>query len=475
MALRLNKFLKDNFKDKNILLLGFGLEGKSTARILKECGFNFSIADANKEFIPDKEFSGSIDKLITGSSYLDSILDFDLIFKSPGVPLSTEIVAKNKEKFTSQSEIFLKLYKNQIIGVTGTKGKSTISSLIFHFLKEAGYPVLLGGNIGLPLFELEKDLTNESIIVSEFSCHQLQFVSESPHLAVLTNIFKEHLDYYSDFSAYKQTKFNIFEYQTCNDILVYPKSVLKDYDLKTKLERKPAKKMILTDNHILLDDKVSFEIEDFESVLYGEHNKLNQKLALTTVCLCTGKSPENFIPYLLTFKSLEHRLERFWEFGDYVFINDSISTIPETTIEAINAFNNDIDYIYIGGLNRSDNITYGELFKVILEKKIKNVFLLPDTGEKILNELIVLFPKKDLSEKEIIIEDGIETTNFIKIKTIEESLPYLPEKANLSVSDKKKIVLFSPAAPSYNSFKNFTERGSCFKNLIKEYYKDLEK
>jgi len=213
--------IKSILQDKKILILGFGKEGRSTYKHLREWfpDMQLSISDRNEDVLKSPVDEKAI--LLCGENYLSSCSDFDMIIKSPGIPY--EIVAETCEasRITSQTDLFLRAYADRVIGVTGTKGKSTTTSLIHHVMKAAGMNAVLAGNIGVPPLDLAGRIGDDSLVVFEMSSHQLEQISLAPQIAVILNIFPEHLDHYKDFTAYKMAKFNISRNQPEGGKLVY--------------------------------------------------------------------------------------------------------------------------------------------------------------------------------------------------------------------------------------------------------------
>ena len=200
--------LRPFFEGKRCAILGFGREGRVWLDILKRlgCCAEIAVADMNKV---DAEGV----TLLCGEDYLDRAKEYDLLLQSPGVIIKDKLTPEEKAKILTQTELLLRLRPCRIIGVTGTKGKSTTSSLIHHFLKASGLDTMLIGNIGVPPLERLEDMQPCTVAVCELSCHQLEFVQHSPEIAVLLNIFPEHLDHYTGFEAYKAAKENIWRCQ----------------------------------------------------------------------------------------------------------------------------------------------------------------------------------------------------------------------------------------------------------------------
>lgn len=405
--------LRDFFKDKRILILGFGLEGKSTLEILKAISCEIIIADKNPEAVKDLPF-----EICTGEEYLSAIYDnvIDIIMKSPGIPLLGEIPAHVKDKITCQTDLLLRFRKNKIIGITGTKGKSTVSSLIFHILNYCGKPAELIGNIGVP--PLENEYTPETILVCEMSCHQLEYVKASPDVAIFLNLYEEHLDHYNSFEDYRAAKENIFRFQKpeAGDILIRG----EDEDLKI------YRALINPEN----------------SKLRGEHNYNNMAVAVKAAVLF-GCDEGEAVKAAESFPGLPHRLEVFTEINGVKYVNDSISTIPAAVIAAVDAFP-DTDTLIIGGMDRG--INYSLLIDFLEKNVIINIIALPDSGHKVADMLTARGDRP----------------NLYRAKDMQDAV-------NHAVKVTKRRCILSPAAASYGFYKNFEERGEHFKETVKCY------
>ena len=206
------------FKNKKVLILGFGREGMSTYRFLRNMypDMHLTIADKNEIKLDDKNVT-----LICGDSYMDRLNDFDIVMKSPGIAF-LDVDIKDGTLVTCQTDLFLKFAPCRKVGITGSKGKTTTSTLIYDMLKEGGFDARLIGNIGVPVLEDINTGTPETIAVIEMSSHQLEFTTSSPEVAVLTNIYEEHLDHYRDgFRGYVNAKLNIVRRQKEGDTFIY--------------------------------------------------------------------------------------------------------------------------------------------------------------------------------------------------------------------------------------------------------------
>jgi UDP-N-acetylmuramoyl-L-alanine---L-glutamate ligase len=432
------------FENKKILLLGFGREGKSTYRFIRKQFPDMLIGIYDKKPIQDVPENTTF---LTGESFWEYIPDYDIIIKSPGIVLDTTD-SEVLRKFTCQTDLFLESYRTQTIGITGTKGKSTTTALLYHILRTSGRDALLVGNIGIPVFDVLEEIGEKTMVVFELSSHQLQYVTHSPHIGVLLNIFQEHLDHYGTFDKYKSAKENIYKYQQKGDLLLYneeyfelPEDFLPDkITISNHIENSVVQ---IKDNKIYYLDHV-FEIEVDKLLLKGPHNLYNVGAAYV-LARNLGVSDSEFRTALRTFKPLPHRMEYIGEIAGVKYYNDSISTICETTIQGVNSLT-DVDTVILGGMDRG--ISYQPLVDFLLSSKIRNIILMPDTGYRILKMLEE--SGKILSNQEL-----------VKVANVAEAVT-----AAKKLTKSGTICLFSPAAASYGFFKDFEERGEVFKSLV---------
>lgn len=327
---------------KNILIIGYGREGKITEKFLKKFYPHLKIAIVDK----------SIDK-----NYLEKQKDFDFAIKTPGLP-------KNliKIPYTTATNLFFSRVKNATIGVTGSKGKSTTATLIYSILKEGGKKVRLLGNIGSPMLEaLLETPQKDEIFVLEMSSYQLDDIEYSPDISVVTNLFPEHMNYHGSVENYFEAKKNIIK-----------KSGLFVFNPRNKILKKWSKEVPST--------VFAKEIKGLEIPLLGEHNRENVRAAIT-VAKQFNISDAAIKRAVKNFKSLPHRLEFVGEFQGIKFYDDAISTTPESTIEALKALPKTAT-IFLGGEDRGYDFT--ELEKALRKHKIKNIVLFPDSGKRIL-------------------------------------------------------------------------------------------
>ncbi len=444
------------FDGKTIAILGFGQEGKSTFNFIKKMIplNHIIIADRNKDIgsqlQPDELKMVS---LSLGERYLEKLENVDLVIKSPGITKEKVLEYFPAEKITSQADLFIQFYSDQIIGVTGTKGKSTTSSLIQYVLEVAGKKSILLGNIGKPPFDYIQNITEETQIVYELSSHQLDDVRYSPHIAILLNLFEEHLDHYGSFKNYTNAKYNISKFQQSNDWLIINGD---DPILVSKYSDAICNKLIFSNSlHFVQGafisdlDNVQMKLDettcsfDFSkrSALPGNHN-LKNIMAAVLAAKIAGVEDSAILKAVNSFKGLEHRLEYVGLFKGIHFYNDSIATIPEATIEAIKTLKT-VDTLILGGKDRG--IDYQGLIDFLPNSTIRNIVFLGEAGNRIYNGLKTNGKYKG---KMFLIEAFEEIKELILKNTASGS-----------------ICLLSPAASSYDMFSNFEERGNAFKKI----------
>ena len=422
--------LLQQLRGKRILIAGFGREGKSSLRFIKNQLPDAAVAVADKN--PNCATAlATIDPTIPffgGEHYLQQLNNFDLLLKSPGIKL--EILLPEKLQISSQTDLFLSAFNAQIIGITGTKGKSTTASLIHHILINSGLPALLTGNMGIPSFDIIDQITPKSIVVFELSAHQLQFVRHSPHLSVLLNIFEEHLDYFGELVNYRNAKLNLVRFAGKGDYAVLHRAMRQYvYGLQANISYFPQ------------DDGFALPM-----TLLGAHNRLNIEAALMATA-CFGVSKEEGLAALVSFKSLPHRLEYIGQRGGLHFYNDSIATIPEAVIAALEAIPQ-TNFLILGGFDRG--IHYQSLVSFLLVKPVDTVFYVGKAGRRIAE----LLQQQNYSGQ------------LISIENLQQVFTHLKETAEAG-----NTCLLSPAAASYDQFENFEQRGKLFKQLAEEFGK----
>jgi len=453
---------------QSILILGFGTEGQATYEFLRNRWSEKMLSIADQRSMDDypEDLVRRIEKdpairLNFGSRYLDSLDPYscEVIIKTPGIPASIPAIARARQrgcKLTSHSQIFLDNYPNdRIIGVTGTKGKSTTASLIHHVLKQAGLPAELVGNIGQPPLMLIDSVPEGTFFVHEFSSHQLAEIETSPHIAVLLNIVPEHLDYYASFDVYVAAKENITRFQTAGDFLVFN----DDYSVPAGIARRTKAQLRafsmerpVNGCYIRNDTIVRTLINGEEDVmavaeipLKGRFNAQNVLAATAAASLC-DVSAAVIRDAVRSFNALPHRLERAGTYKGITFYDDSIATVPEATLAALEALGSDVQTLVLGGHER--NLDFNGL-GAKLPSSVRTVILFPPTGQRIWKAI------------ESLSKNPLPQAFFVS--QMEEAVKIAYER-----TEPGRICLLSPASPSFGTFKNYKERGDSFKAFVRK-------
>ena len=416
--------------------------------------------DRNIEEIP-KEIMDKITnynfEFSFGPNSLEKLKGFDMILRSPScLPTKPELVkeAERGAIVTSEIELLMKMCSGKIIGVTGSDGKTTTTSMIYAILKEAGLNAYLGGNIGVPLFTKLEEMKPQDIIVLELSSFQLMGMEVSPDISVITNITPNHLNIHKDYEEYIDSKKNIYRFQDENGIVVlnYDNEITRKCanEVKGKViffsSKEKLENGFIVDENVIkkCEDKVRTHILDTKDlILRGKHNYQN---------VCTALAATNSlvdiniaIKAVKNFKPVEHRIEFIREIDNVKWYNDSASSSPTRTLSGLNAFDEDIILI-AGGYDK--NLDYTPLAKTIVEK-VKTLILIGQTAGKIFDAV-----KKEL-------ENQNKKLDIYMCDTLENTIEIAKKSAKPG-----QVVLFSPASASFDMFKNFADRGNKFKNLV---------
>ncbi len=459
-------------KGKRILLLGFGREGRSSWRFLEKhreaLGAEVTIADLGA--IQDAPAGV---KIVTGPDYLAAMAGQDLVLKSPGISFRDFTIVRGEtislKEFpgvliSGQMDLFLRFCPAHIIGVSGTKGKSTTTTLCYEMLRQYSEDSYLLGNIGVPVFDHIEDLTSDSYCAVEMSSHQLEFVTASPEVAILTNFYPEHLDHYRDYDDYLSAKLNLLRFQTPGATAVlstYEEELMRralpevkghlitvrdsqkvDFLAGEKEEKEADKTYVLEEGRAFRAGEAKGELPENPAIL-GRHVYLDALLAMAATA-ALGVPLAQQLQAIAGFKGISHRLEPIGEVAGVRYYNDSIATIPQATLLALEALQREgpVTTLLVGGMDRG--LDYGPFVEALRRFPIRTLICLPDTGSKI----------KELAAPYF---------SCLEARDMGEAVVLAKER-----SLEGEICLLSPAASSYNRYKNFEERGNDFRKLVLE-------
>ncbi len=442
-------------RGKRVLLLGFGREGQSTYHVLRRLRTYKALDIADQSSPKDPPDSDTL--WITGPDYQKCLDQYDVVFKSPGIVLEKPY-EEYRCQIISQTEVFFQCFRDQIIGITGTKGKSTITTLLYHLLKQAGFDTLLAGNIGIPAFDQMEQVNPDTKIVFELSCHQLEYMTVSPHIAILTNIHEEHLDHYGTMEKYVAAKRRIFTNQQEQDTLFCNIQCLPEEGtcparlVTAALEEESpstADIRVFKENNIpqVASCGEMYSIPADKIRLLGMHNYFDIGIVYG-VCRMLGMSEAAFTEGLKTYEPLPHRLQFLGEKEGVKYYDDSISTICDTTIQALNTLE-DTDTVLIGGMDRG--IDYSDLIEYLSDCPVPHIILMEATGKRIYQEIYRCYP------------DFKNRCRLILAEHLEDAV-----RRARQLTKPGRSCLLSPAAASYGIFKNFEERGEVFARLVME-------
>lgn len=428
-----------------VCVLGYGKEGRATVSFLEQHYPHLKIEIADQTAVESKY------PVRSGSRYLEGLNRYDLIVKTPGIALSDTLRHELGSKLTSGTQIFLEELEDQkklgpdglkypyLIAVSGSKGKSTTASLIAHVLKSSGFNVCLAGNIGQPML-LDADRLKEEklIVVLELSSYQLMDSCPKPDLAVLTSIFPEHLDYHGSFANYLKAKTRLTKFQNKDSFFIFNPEI---EEVRQIAEKSPAKLILFKPDDSPL--KVS------ETKLIGEHNHSNMAAAWLAVKQLKVNLAE-FKQSAAQFEPLPHRLQNLGWFGDLLWIDDAISTAPESTLAALEAIPKQIGCLFLGGKDRGYD--FSSLAKAVFTRNIPSLVLFPDSGIRIKTALENEARKlKKLTPKIVLTEKMAEAVLFAS-----KNAP------------KGTVCLLSTASPSYGIFKGFEDKGDQYGNEVRK-------
>ena len=471
---------------KHIVILGLGREGLSTYRFLRQQlpDQTFILADQQAlakilADFPDWQTIKDQDQNLVwqlGDDYLRGLTEADLVVKTAGIPITLPEIQAALEtnptlRISSNMQLFFERCPGTIIGITGSKGKSTTSQLTFDLLNQAGKPSVLLGNIGRPALSQLAVIDQDTLVVAELSSHQLAELKASPQVAVVLNITPEHLDYFVDFEAYFQSKTAIVRYQNPNDYLIYDpqlagakrlaelSAVRTNHRWQYDLEKQPAYRIFVDQGKIYYrapesSDTTSSTAElimEAEQIpLLGKHNLYNV-LAAISVAKLFQVSNQQIVQTIKNFQGLAHRLQFIAELNGVSYYDDSIATNPIAGAAAIASFPKARVILLAGGHDKK--LDFAEYIQAIIKQQVKAILLFPPTGTSLLEQLQQAWREQKLDPK-----------TFPKTKLVKSMAEAVDQAKTWAETDD--IVLLSPACASFGLFKNYQDRGQQFQLAV---------
>ena len=426
-------------KNSTIAILGYGIEGKSTEKYLKKQGYtNITILDETP--IPSSPHF----KTITGSKIWQNINQFQYIFLTPGISPLKPKLQKYQGILTSHTNLFFEKCPGKIIGVTGTKGKGTTSTLISKIINESGKKCFLGGNIGHPPLDFLDEIQKNDYTVLEISSFQAFTLKKSPHIAVILMVTSEHLDYHKNTAEYVLAKSNLTAYQTKNDFCIFH----NDYPHSQKIAQKSfAQKIPFTVKENLITENLYYQKEKIINIkdilLPGPHN-LNNVLAAIYTAKILKISNSDLVSTIKKYPGLPLRIQSIAKIDSISFINDSFSTTPETTLAALKSFPKKTIAVMLGGSNKGSD--YTELSQYIAQNNNIIPVCYGQVGKKIFDQIF------SLRKKNIFIEKSFQ--------------PAFNQAYDILKKYNGDICLLSPACASFDEFLNYKKRGEKFNELV---------
>jgi UDP-N-acetylmuramoylalanine--D-glutamate ligase len=450
-------------------IFGFGREGQATYSFLRQENKGLLLTIADEQSIDRLDVPADIRSVIDRDSHVRTafgpesaaaLAACDTLVKSPGIPPSSPVcinAIQRGARITSHTEIFFDIYpRNRIIGVTGTKGKSTTATLISDMLQAAGFDSLLAGNIGVPPLGTER-LKTSPFVVYELSSFQLTQLGRSPHIAVLLNIVPEHLNYHGALDNYVAAKENICRFQVETDYLVYNAdspipSILasrsKSQSLGISIEGRKSRCFLRGTDIIFGRNGDSEPVLDTRIVPLAGRFNLYNVMAATAVARLMNVPRAAIETAVRKFKPLPHRLTPIGEFHQVRYYDDSIATIPEATMAALSALGPDVYTLVAGGFDRG--LDFRQLGMTLAASSVRVLILFPLTGKKIWNSVRTAAEEQNAGVPEVFFVDNMsDAAKIARART-----------------PAGKICLLSPASPSFGLFRDYQERGDAFARAV---------
>lgn len=437
---------------KRIGVFGAGAEGRSMWEALRRWG-GYPPVVLSDQPTPPGAVPAEI-RCCSGKEMVQALGQIDLLVRSPGIRLSHSLLAeaaRRQIEVTTTTNLFLSELRSAgspVIGITGSKGKSTTSTLTYQVLREAGRPAVLAGNIGTPCLDvLDEALNRKAVAVLELSSYQCSDLAVGPDVAVLLCLFPEHMNWHGSVAAYYEAKLRLAHAQRPEDLTIYSAA---DQELVSRLPLGPARHepfqdpcgLHFTGGWFYHGTRKLFP--DTQVLLRGRHNRINAVAALAATRRF-GATPEHLARVLSTFHGLPHRLERVPSQSAIHWINDSISTAPQATVAALEAFAREVDTLIVGGSDRG--FDYSVLARALPESTVRTVISLPPGGEGVETAIrAVCPPGKPTLYSAVSLRDAVHLA--------------------ARTTAPGRICLFSPASPSYGIFRNFEDRGEQFRQLV---------
>jgi UDP-N-acetylmuramoylalanine--D-glutamate ligase len=448
------------YEDQRVTIIGLGREGSALAKFLTQQGARVTVTDIKGE----EALSDKIDELASlPIHYLlgghpEASLEADIIFVSPGVPQNIPILVEARRRgitISSETKLFFSLCQAPIVGITGSSGKTTTTSLVGEIMQAEGYRTFVGGNIGSPLLTFVEEIEPQDKVVMELSSFQLEVLDQSPHIAAILNLSPNHLDRHGSMDDYVAAKMNILRFQGRNDYAVLNADQQLTRELTRECqgqillfsrEREPDEGAFLKQGEVTVrwggNEQKVCHVSEIQ--LLGAHN-LENVLAACAIATVAGAQVEAVASAVTSFSGVEHRLELVEEIDGVRYYNDSIATSPDRAMAALNSF---VEPIILLAGGREKHLPLAGLARLIL-KRVKSLILFGEAAPLL---------------KQAVIEAQEETGREVSI-CHSSNLIEAVEIAS-RISQPGDIVLLSPACTSFDMYRDFAERGDHFKALV---------